>query len=42
MSSVWFVTMGGGTNRWCMVCMGNEVETKSLVVFDKTNGRWEL
>jgi hypothetical protein len=24
-----------------MVCMGCEVETKSMVTHDKTNGRWE-
>jgi hypothetical protein len=25
-----------------MVCMGNEVEDRLLVVHDEANGRWEL
>jgi hypothetical protein len=36
--SVWFVKMEGGTSERCMVCMGNGVETKSMVAHDKTNG----
>jgi len=38
---VWFVKMGGGTSGRCMVCMGSEVETRSMVAHDKTNGWWE-
>jgi hypothetical protein len=33
--------MGGGTNGWCVVCMGYGVETKFVVAHDKANGRWE-
>jgi hypothetical protein len=29
-------------NEWFMVCMGDEVENRSLVVHDEANGRWEL
>jgi len=25
----------------CVVCMGNGVETRSMVTHDKVNGRWE-
>jgi hypothetical protein len=41
MSGVWFVKMGTGTNGKCMVCMGDGVETKSVVAHDKANGWWE-
>ncbi len=34
---VWFIRMGGGTNRWCMVCMGDEMEIRFAVVSNKTN-----
>ncbi len=37
---MWFVRMGGGTSGWFVVCMGNGVESKSMVAHDKTNGRW--
>jgi hypothetical protein len=30
-----------GISGWCVVCMGNGVETKSMVAHDKTNGQWE-
>jgi len=38
---VWFVKMGRGTSGRCMVCMGSEVEIRSMVAHDKTNGQWE-
>ncbi len=41
MGDVWFVKMGGGTSGRCMVCMGDGVETKSVVAHDKINRRWE-
>ncbi len=41
MGGVWFVKMGGGTSGKCMVCMGDEVETRSVVAHDKTNRWWE-
>jgi len=41
MDDIWFVKMGGGTNGKCMVYMGNEVETRSMVAHDKINGQWE-
>jgi hypothetical protein len=34
--------MGGVTSGWFVICMGDEVEDRSMVVHDKTNGRWEL
>jgi hypothetical protein len=37
---VWFIKMGRGTNGRCMVCMGNEVETRFVVAHDKSNGWW--
>jgi hypothetical protein len=33
--------MGRGTNGSCVVCMGDRVETRFVVVLDKTNGQWE-
>jgi hypothetical protein len=30
------------TNGWFVVCMGDEVEDRSMVVHDKVNGQWEL
>jgi len=30
-----------GTSGWCMVCMGDGVETKSMMAHDKANGQWE-
>ncbi len=41
MGDVWFVKMGGGTNGKCVVCMGDGVEIRSMVAYDKTNGQWE-
>jgi hypothetical protein len=41
MGGVWFAKMGGGTSGRCMVCMGNGVETRSVVAHDKTNEQWE-
>jgi hypothetical protein len=41
MRGVWFVKMGRGTSGRCMVCMGNGVETRSMVAHDKANGQWE-
>jgi hypothetical protein len=38
---LWFVKMGRGTSGRCVVYMGDEVEIKSMVVHDKTNGQWE-
>jgi hypothetical protein len=38
MGGVWFVKIGGGTSEKCMVCMGDEVEIRSMVAHDKTNG----
>jgi len=38
---VWFVKMGRGTSGRCVVCMGDEVEIKFMVVHDKANGQWE-
>ncbi len=40
---VWFVKWGeimGGLQF--VVCMGNEVENRSMMTHDKTNERWEL
>jgi hypothetical protein len=34
--------MGGVTSGWFVVCVGDEVEDRSVVVHDKPNGRWEL
>jgi hypothetical protein len=31
MGGVWFVKMGGGISGRCVVCMGDGVETKSMV-----------
>jgi hypothetical protein len=42
MGGVWFVKLGGGTSGRCMVCMGDEVETKSMVAHDKANGWWDI
>jgi hypothetical protein len=41
MDDIWFVKIGGGTSGKCMVYMGNEVETMSMVAHDKINGQWE-
>ncbi len=41
MDGVWFVKMGGGTSGRCMVCVGDGVETKSMVAHDKINQQWE-
>ncbi len=38
MGGVWFAKMGGGTSGRCMVCMGDGVEIKFMVVDDKANG----
>jgi len=34
--------MGGGTSGWFMVCVGDGVEIKFVVVHDEANGWWEL
>ncbi len=34
--------MGGGFNGWFVICMGNEMENKSMVAQGKVNGQWEL
>jgi hypothetical protein len=39
MSDVWFVKMGGEISGRCMVCMGDEMETRYVVAHDKT--KWE-
>jgi len=31
--------MGG---LWFVVCVGDEMENRSMVVHDKANGQWEL
>jgi len=31
--------MGG---LWFVVCVGDEMENRSVVVHDKANGQWEL
>ncbi len=41
MGGAWFVKMGRGTSGRCVVCMGDGVETKSVVAHDKANGQWE-
>jgi hypothetical protein len=41
MGGVWFIKMGGEINGKCMVCMGDEVETRSVVAHDKSNVQWE-
>ncbi len=38
MGGVCFVKMGGGSHGKCVVCMGDEVETRFMVAHDKTNG----
>ncbi len=38
MDGVWFVKMGRGINGKCVVCMGDGVETRSMVAHDRTNG----
>ncbi len=42
MGSTWFIKMVWGVGEWCMVCIGNGVETGVVVVCEKTNGRCEL
>ncbi len=42
MGGVWFVKIRRGINGRCMVCMGDGVETRSVVAHDKTNGQWEV
>ncbi len=39
MNGVWFVKMGEGTNVRCAICMGDGVETRSMVAHDKANGQ---
>ncbi len=39
MGGVWFVKMGEGTNGRHVVCMGDGVETRSMVAHDKVNGQ---
>jgi hypothetical protein len=39
---VWFGTISGETNGWFMVCIGDGVEDRFMVVHNKANGRWEL
>jgi hypothetical protein len=34
--------MGGVTNGWFVICVGDEVEDRSMVAHDKANGRLEL
>jgi hypothetical protein len=34
--------MGGVTNGWLVVYVGDEVEDKSMVAHDKVNEQWEL
>jgi hypothetical protein len=41
-NGVWFVKMGGGINGWFVICMGDEMEDRSMVANIKTNGQWEL
>jgi hypothetical protein len=41
MGGVWFVKIGGGISGRCVVCMGDGVETRFVVVHDKANGQWE-
>jgi hypothetical protein len=41
MGGVWFVKMGGGTSGMCVVCMGDGVEIRFMVAYDKSNGQWE-
>jgi hypothetical protein len=38
MGGVWFIKMGRGTNGRCMVCMQDEVEIRSVLAHDKSNG----
>jgi len=38
---VWFIKMERGTNGRCVVCMGDEVETRFVVAHDQINGWWE-
>ncbi len=42
MGGVWFITIGRGTSGRCMVCMGNGMETRSVVAHDKVNGQWAI
>ncbi len=39
---MWFIQMGKGSNGWFVVCMGNGVENRFVVVHGKSNGWWEL
>jgi hypothetical protein len=34
--------MGGGISVWCVVCIGDGMDTKFVVAHDKTNEWWEL
>jgi hypothetical protein len=34
--------MEGVTSGWFVICVGDEVEYKSMVVHDEANGWWEL
>jgi hypothetical protein len=38
MGGVWFVKIEKGTNVRCVVCMGDGVETRFVVLHDKANG----
>jgi hypothetical protein len=38
MGGAWFVKMGNGTSGRCVVCMGDGVETRYVVVLDQING----
>jgi hypothetical protein len=31
MGGVWFIKMGGGTSGKCVVCLGDGVETRSVI-----------
>jgi len=39
---VWFVKIGRVINGWFVVCMGDEVEDRSMVAHDEVNGWWKL
>jgi hypothetical protein len=40
--AVWFVKIGRAINGWFVVCMGDEVEDRSMVAHDEVNGWWKL
>jgi hypothetical protein len=38
MGGVWFVRVVGGTDGWCMICIGKGVKNGFVVVCERTNG----